>query len=144
MVRDNGIKKNLFASDIAFVPNKRRTRVRTPLYSGAAAHHGYITRLRAGLIRWAGRPSVSRFDWCSFVSPVPCGEKAQISTIGEFVTLRDLRIEVRNDPRACLRHAQQRSAFGLRFGLAKARVQRNHVYYIQTACQGREREAQTR
>ncbi len=48
MVRENGIK-TYFASDIAFVFNKRERGFEHLLYVWGADHHGYIARLRAGL-----------------------------------------------------------------------------------------------
>ncbi len=134
MVRDNGIK-TYFASDIAFVLNKRERGFEHLLYIWGADHHGYITRLRAGLIALGGPPEVFEVRLVQFVSLFRNGVKAQMSTrSGEFVTLRDLRNEVGNDAARLfyvMRSNDQHLDFDLE--LAKARSNDNPVYYIQYA-----------
>ena len=134
MVRDNGIK-TYFASDIAFILNKRERGFEHLLYIWGADHHGYITRLRAGLIALGGPPECFEVRLVQFVSLFRSGEKAQMSTrSGEFVTLRDLRKEVGNDAARLfyvMRSNDQHLDFDLE--LAKARSNDNPVYYIQYA-----------
>jgi arginyl-tRNA synthetase len=134
MVRDNGIK-TYFASDIAFVLNKLERGFEHLLYIWGADHHGYITRLRAGLIALGGPPERFEVRLVQFVSLFRGGEKAQMSTrSGEFVTLRDLRKEVGNDAARLfyvMRSNDQHLDFDLE--LAKARSNDNPVYYIQYA-----------
>jgi arginyl-tRNA synthetase len=134
MVRDNGIK-TYFASDIAFILNKRERGFDHLLYIWGADHHGYITRLRAGLIALGGPPECFEVRLVQFVSLFRGGEKAQMSTrSGEFVTLRDLRREVGNDAARLfyvMRSNDQHLDFDLE--LAKARSNDNPVYYIQYA-----------
>jgi arginyl-tRNA synthetase len=134
MVRDNGIK-TYFASDIAFVLNKRERGFEHLLYIWGADHHGYIIRLRAGLIALGGPPECFEVRLVQFVSLFRGGEKAQMSTrSGEFVTLRDLRREVGNDAARLfyvMRSNDQHLDFDLE--LAKARSNDNPVYYIQYA-----------
>ncbi len=134
MVRDNGIK-TYFASDIAFVLNKLERGFEHLLYIWGADHHGYITRLRAGLIALGGPPECFEVRLVQFVSLFRGGEKAQMSTrSGEFVTLRDLRREVGNDAARLfyvMRSNDQHLDFDLE--LAKARSNDNPVYYIQYA-----------
>ncbi|MDB6083327.1 MAG: arginyl-tRNA synthetase [Gammaproteobacteria bacterium] len=134
MVRDNGIK-TYFASDIAFILNKRERGFEHLLYIWGADHHGYITRLRAGLIALGGPPECFEVRLVQFVSLFRAGEKAQMSTrSGEFVTLRDLRKEVGNDAARLfyvMRSNDQHLDFDLE--LAKARSNDNPVYYIQYA-----------
>jgi arginyl-tRNA synthetase len=134
IVRDNGIK-TYFASDIAFVLNKRERGFEHLLYIWGADHHGYITRLRAGLIALGGPPEVFEVRLVQFVSLFRNGVKAQMSTrSGEFVTLRDLRAEVGNDAARLfyvMRSNDQHLDFDLE--LAKARSNDNPVYYIQYA-----------
>jgi arginyl-tRNA synthetase len=134
MVRDNGIK-TYFASDIAFIFNKRERGFEHLLYIWGADHHGYITRLRAGLIALGGPPECFEVRLVQFVSLFRGGEKAQMSTrSGEFVTLRDLRKEVGNDAARLfyvMRSNDQHLDFDLE--LAKARSNDNPVYYIQYA-----------
>jgi len=134
MVRDNGIK-TYFASDIAFVLNKLERGFEHLIYIWGADHHGYITRLRAGLTALGGSPDCFEVRLVQFVSLFRGGEKAQMSTrSGEFVTLRDLRREVGNDAARLfyvMRSNDQHLDFDLE--LAKARSNDNPVYYIQYA-----------
>jgi arginyl-tRNA synthetase len=134
VVRDNGIK-TYFASDLAFVLNKIGRGFEHLLYIWGADHHGYITRLRAGLIALGGSPEVFEVRLVQFVSLFRGGEKAQMSTrSGEFVTLRELRREVGNDAARLfyvMRSNDQHLDFDLE--LAKARSNDNPVYYIQYA-----------
>ena len=134
MVRENGIK-TYFASDIAFVFNKRQRGFEHLLYIWGADHHGYIARLRAGLEALGGPPECFEVRLVQFVSLFRGGEKVQMSTrSGEFVTLRELRNEVGNDAARLfyvLRSNDQHLDFDLE--LAKARSNDNPVYYIQYA-----------
>jgi arginyl-tRNA synthetase len=134
IVRDNGIK-TYFASDIAFILNKIGRGFEHLLYIWGADHHGYITRLRAGLTALGGSPEVFEVRLVQFVSLFRGGEKAQMSTrSGEFVTLRELRREVGNDAARLfyvMRSNDQHLDFDLE--LAKARSNDNPVYYIQYA-----------
>jgi arginyl-tRNA synthetase len=128
IVRDNGIR-TYFASDIAFVLNKRERGFEHLLYIWGADHHGYIVRLRAGLIALGGPPEVFEVRLVQFVSLFRNGVKAQMSTrSGEFVTLRDLRTEVGNDAARLfyvMRSNDQHLDFDLE--LAKARSNDNPV-----------------
>ena len=134
MVRENGIK-TYFASDIAFVLNKRERGFEHLLYVWGADHHGYIARLRAGLIALGGPPECFEVRLVQFVTLFRGGEKAQMSTrSGEFVTLRALRAEVGNDAARLfyvMRSNDQHLDFDLE--LAKARSNDNPVYFIQYA-----------
>jgi arginyl-tRNA synthetase len=134
MVRENGLK-TYFASDIAYIFNKRERGFEHILYVWGADHHGYITRLRAGLIALGGPPECFEVRLVQFVSLYRGGEKAQMSTrSGEFVTLRDLRKEVGNDAARLfyvMRSNDQHLDFDME--LAKARSNDNPVYYIQYA-----------
>jgi len=134
MVRENGVK-TYFASDIAYVFNKLERGFEHLLYIWGADHHGYITRLRAGLIALGGPKESFEVRLVQFVSLFRGGEKAQMSTrSGEFVTLRDLRKEVGNDAARLfyvMRSNDQHLDFDLE--LATARSNDNPVYYIQYA-----------
>jgi arginyl-tRNA synthetase len=134
MVRENGVK-TYFASDIAYVFNKLERGFDHLLYIWGADHHGYITRLRAGLQALGGPADSFEVRLVQFVSLFRGGEKAQMSTrSGEFVTLRDLRKEVGNDAARLfyvMRSNDQHLDFDLE--LATARSNDNPVYYIQYA-----------
>jgi arginyl-tRNA synthetase len=134
MVRDNGIK-TYFASDIAYVFNKLERGFDHLLYIWGADHHGYITRLRAGLTALGGPAESFEVRLVQFVALFRGGEKAQMSTrSGEFVTLRALRREVGNDAARLfyvMRSNDQHLDFDL--DLATRRSNDNPVYYIQYA-----------
>jgi arginyl-tRNA synthetase len=134
IVRENGAK-TYFASDIAYVFDKRERGFDHLLYIWGADHHGYIARLRAVLVALGGPAECFEVRLVQFVSLFRGGEKAQMSTrSGEFVTLRDLRREVGNDAARLfyvMRSNDQHLDFDLE--LAKARSNDNPVYYIQYA-----------
>jgi len=134
MVRDNGVK-TYFASDIAYIFNKLERGFQHLIYIWGADHHGYIVRLRAGLVALGGPPECFEVRLVQFVSLFRAGEKAQMSTrSGEFVTLRDLRREVGNDAARLfyvMRSNDQHLDFDLE--LATSRSNDNPVYYIQYA-----------
>jgi arginyl-tRNA synthetase len=134
MVRDNGVK-TYFASDIAYIFNKLQRGFEHLLYVWGADHHGYIARLRAGLVALGGPPECFEVRLMQFVTLFRGGEKAQMSTrSGEFVTLRELRGEVGNDAARLfyvMRSNDQHLDFDLE--LAKSRSNENPVYYIQYA-----------
>jgi arginyl-tRNA synthetase len=134
VVRENG-QKTYFASDIAYHLDKRERGFNTLLDVLGADHHGYIARVRAGLMAM-GEPGDSlEVNLVQFVSlfrgteKIPMGKRE-----GQFVTLRQLRNEVGND--ACrffylMRSHEQPLDFDLE--LAKSRSSENPVYYIQYA-----------
>jgi arginyl-tRNA synthetase len=134
VVRENGIK-TYFASDIAFVFNKLGRGFEHLIYVWGADHHGYMARLRAGLLALGGPPEALEIRLVQFVTLFRGGQKAQMSTrSGEFVTLRALREEVGNDAARLfyvMRSNDQHLDFDLE--LAKARSNDNPVYYIQYA-----------
>jgi arginyl-tRNA synthetase len=134
IVRENGIK-TYFASDIAFVFNKLARGFEHLIYVWGADHHGYMARLRAGLVALGGPPECLEIRLVQFVTLFRGGQKAQMSTrSGEFVTLRALREEVGNDAARLfyvMRSNDQHLDFDLE--LAKARSNDNPVYYIQYA-----------
>jgi arginyl-tRNA synthetase len=134
MVRDNGVK-TYFASDIAFVLNKRERGFEHLLYVWGADHHGYIVRLRAGLEALGGPPECFEVRLIQVVSLFRGGEKAKMSKrSGDYVTLRELREEVGDDAARLfyvMRSNDQHLDFDLE--LAKARSNDNPVYYIQYA-----------
>jgi len=134
MVRDNGVK-TYFASDIAYIFNKLQRGFTHLLYIWGADHHGYIARLRAGLLALGGPAECFEVRLVQFVSLYRGGEKAQMSTrSGDFVTLRDLRKEVGNDAARLfyvMRSNDQHLDFDLE--LATSRSNDNPVYYIQYA-----------
>ncbi|HEY2676993.1 MAG TPA: arginine--tRNA ligase [Steroidobacteraceae bacterium] len=134
MVRENGAK-TYFASDIAYVLDKLERGFEHLTYIWGADHHGYIARLRAVLL--ALEQPAERFEvlLVQIVSLYRGGEKAKMSKrSGDYVTLRDLRMEVGNDAARLfyvMRSNDQHLDFDME--LAKSRSNENPVYYIQYA-----------
>ncbi len=134
VVRENG-QKTYFASDIAYHLEKRERGFDLLLDILGSDHHGYVARVRAGLVAM-GEPGDSlEVRLVQFVSLYRGGEKAQMSTrSGEFITLRQLREEVGNDAARffyVMRSNDQPLDFDLE--LAKSRSNDNPVYYVQYA-----------
>jgi arginyl-tRNA synthetase len=134
VVRENG-QKTYFASDIAYHLQKRERGFARLIDVLGADHHGYVARVRAGLIAMGQPPDCLEATLIQFVSlfrgtqKIPMGKRE-----AQFVTLRQLRAEVGND--ACrffylMRSHEQPLDFDLE--LAKARSNDNPVYYIQYA-----------
>ena len=105
------------------------------LYLWGADHHGYIARLRAGLVALGGPAECFEVRLVQVVTLFRGGEKAKMSKrSGDYVTLRELRKEVGNDAARLfyvMRSNDQHLDFDLE--LAKARSNDNPVYYIQYA-----------
>jgi arginyl-tRNA synthetase len=134
VVRENGLK-TYFASDIAYHLQKRERGFDRLVDVLGADHHGYIARVRAGLVAM-GEPGDSlEVRLVQFVTLYRGGEKVQMSTrSGEFITLRELRREVGNDAARLfyvMRSNDQHLDFDLQ--LATSRSNDNPVYYIQYA-----------
>jgi len=134
VVRENGLK-TYFASDIAYHLQKRERGFDRLVDVLGADHHGYIARVRAGLVAM-GEPGDSlEVRLVQFVTLYRGGEKVQMSTrSGEFITLRELRREVGNDAARffyVMRSNDQHLDFDLQ--LATSHSNENPVYYIQYA-----------
>jgi len=134
VVRENG-QKTYFASDIAYHLEKRESGFQRLIDVLGADHHGYIARVRAGLMAMGEPGECLEVNLIQFVSLFRGGEKiAMGKREAQFVTLRQLREEVGND--ACrffylMRSHDQPLDFDLE--LAKSRSNENPVYYIQYA-----------
>jgi arginyl-tRNA synthetase len=134
VVRENG-QSTYFASDIAYHLEKRERGFDLLLDVLGADHHGYVARVRAGLVAM-GEPGESlEVRLVQFVALFRGGAKVQMSTrSGEFVTLRELRAEVGDDAARffyVMRSNDQHLDFDLE--LARARSNDNPVYYVQYA-----------
>lgn len=134
VVRENGVK-TYFASDIAYHLEKRERGFERLIDVLGADHHGYVARVRAGLVAMGEPGDCLEVNLIQFVSLFRGGEKVPMGKReGQFVTLRELRAEVGND--ACrffylMRSHDQPLDFDLE--LAKSRTNDNPVYYIQYA-----------
>ena len=134
LVRSNG-QFTYFAPDLAYHLDKRRRGFTKLIDVWGADHHGYVPRMRGGLVAMGEPEDCLEVCLIQFVSlfrgevKVPMGKRD-----GQFVTLRQLREEVGND--ACrlfylMRSHDQHLDFDLE--LAKSRSNENPVYYIQYA-----------
>ena len=134
VMRENG-QKTYFASDIAYHLAKCERGFARLIDVLGADHHGYVARVRAGLMAM-GRPGEClEVILIQFVSlfrgtqKIPMGKRE-----AQFVTLRQLREEVGNDAARffyLMRSHDQPLDFDLE--LAKSRSNENPVYYIQYA-----------
>jgi len=134
VVRENG-QKTYFASDIAYHLAKRERGFARLIDVLGADHHGYVARVRAGLMALGQPEDCLEAILIQFVSLFRGSEKIPMGKReAQFVTLRQLRTEVGND--ACrffylMRSHDQPLDFDLE--LAKSRSNENPVYYIQYA-----------
>ena len=134
VVRENG-QKTYFASDIAYHLQKRERGFARLIDVLGADHHGYVARVRAGLIAMGEPGECLEATLIQFVSLFRGAEKIPMGKReAQFVRLRQLREEVGND--ACrffylMRSHDQPLDFDLE--LAKSHTNDNPVYYIQYA-----------
>ena len=134
VVRENG-QRTYFASDIAYHLEKCSRGYDLLLDVLGADHHGYVTRVRAGIEALGNAPDRLEVQLVQFVVLYRGAVKAQMSTrSGEYVTLRELRDEVGNDAARFFyvsRSNDQHLEFDLE--LAKSQSNDNPVYYVQYA-----------
>ena len=134
VIRDNGVK-TYFASDIAYHFDKRERGFDHLIDILGADHHGYVTRVKAGLDAMGYKAEDLEVELVQFVALYRGGKKVQMSTrSGEFDTLRQLRADVGNDAARFFyvsRSNDQHLDFDL--DVAKSQSNDNPVYYIQYA-----------
>jgi arginyl-tRNA synthetase len=134
VVRENGVK-TYFASDIAYHFEKRERGFDHLIDVLGADHHGYVTRVRAGLEAMGYAGEDLEVEFIQFVTLYRGGQQMQMSTrSGEFDTLRKLRAEVGNDAARfyyVMRSNDQHLDFDL--DIATSQSNDNPVYYIQYA-----------
>lgn len=134
VVRENG-NTTYFASDIAYHFDKRERGFDHLIDILGADHHGYVTRVRAGLQAMGYAADDLEIPLMQFVALYRGGQKVRMSTrSGEFETLRQLRAEVGNDAARFFyvsRSNDQHLDFDL--DIAKSESNDNPVYYIQYA-----------
>jgi len=134
VIRDNGVK-TYFASDIAYHFDKRERGHDLLIDVLGADHHGYVARVRAGLVAMGYEAEDLEVEFIQFVTLYRGGEQMQMSTrSGEFDTLRQLRAEVGNDAARfyyVMRSNDQHLDFDL--DIATSQSTDNPVFYIQYA-----------
>lgn len=134
VIRENGAK-TYFASDIAYHFDKRERGFDHLIDILGADHHGYVSRVKAGLDAMGYKAEDLEVELVQFVALYRGGKKVQMSTrSGEFDTLRQLRADVGNDAARFFyvsRSNDQHLDFDL--DVAKSQSNDNPVYYIQYA-----------
>lgn len=132
--RENGLY-TYFASDIAYHMNKFERGFDLVIDVWGADHHGYIPRVKGALAALGINAERLTVALVQFAVLYRSGKKVSMSTrAGEFVTLRELRLEVGNDAARffyVLRKSDQHLDFDL--DLAKSQSNDNPVYYVQYA-----------
>ena len=134
VIRANGAK-TYFASDIVYHFNKRERGFDHLIDILGADHHGYVSRVRAGLEAMGYKGDDLEVELVQFVALFRDGEKVAMTTRGgTFVTLRQLREEVGNDA-ARFYYVSRSNDQHLDFDLdiAKSQSNDNPVFYIQYA-----------
>ena len=134
VIRANGVK-TYFASDIVYHFDKRERGFDQLIDILGADHHGYVSRVRAGLEAMGYKGDDLEVELVQFVALFRDGEKVAMTTRGgTFVTLRQLREEVGNDA-ARFYYVSRSNDQHLDFDLdiAKSQSNDNPVFYIQYA-----------
>ena len=134
IIREDG-RSTYFASDIGYHADKKARGFDRLINILGSDHHGYITRLKAGLASMEYEPNDLEVILMQFVALFRGKEKIQMSTrSGNFVPMRDLYEEVGVDA-ARFFYVSRSHEQHLDFDLALATQQNNQnpVYYIQYA-----------
>ena len=134
VIRENG-RSTYFASDIAYHHDKKNRGFDLLINVLGSDHHGYVSRLEAGLASTGNNPSDLEVILMQFVTLYRGKKKIQMSTrSGNFVPMRDLYSEVGVDA-ARFFYVSRSHDQHLDFDLELATKQNNNnpVYYIQYA-----------
>jgi arginyl-tRNA synthetase len=134
VIREDG-RSTYFASDIAYHHQKKLRGFDLLINVLGSDHHGYVSRLEAGLSSTGNKSSDLEVILMQFVTLYRGKKKLQMSTrSGNFVPMRDLYSEVGVDAARFFyvnRSHDQHLDFDLE--LAKKQNNNNPVYYIQYA-----------
>ena len=127
--RSNG-DHTYFASDIAYLLNKRERGFERLLLTLGADHHGYIQRMKAAYQALGNDPGTLEMLIMQFVQLA--GGRSMSKRAGEFVTLDDLVDEIGVDAaRWFLLARSHDTAIELDLDLARQESAENPVYYVQ-------------
>ncbi|MDP9401342.1 MAG: arginine--tRNA ligase [Actinomycetota bacterium] len=135
LVRSSG-ELTYFASDIAYLLNKRERGFERLAYVLGADHHGYVGRMAAAYEALGGDPARElELLIMQLVQLVAGGERMSMSKRrGEFVTLDDLMDDIGVDAaRWFLLQRSHDTTVDLDLDLAKEESSENPVYYVQYA-----------
>ncbi|HEY3019004.1 MAG TPA: arginine--tRNA ligase [Solirubrobacteraceae bacterium] len=121
-----------FASDIAYLQNKRERGFDRLVYTLGADHHGYVQRMKAAFQALGGDPERLELLIMQFVHLA--GGQSMSKRAGEFVTLDDLVEEIGVDAaRWFLLARSHDTTIELDLDLAREQSAENPVYYVQYA-----------
>jgi arginyl-tRNA synthetase len=130
LVRSNG-EHTYFASDIAYMQDKRERGFDRMVYVLGADHHGYVGRMKAAYQALGGDPDQLELLIMQFVH-LPEGKMSKRA--GTIVTLDDLVEEIGVDAaRWYLLQRSHDTTIELDLDLAKRATAENPVYYVQYA-----------
>lgn len=134
LVRSTG-EHTYFASDIAYMLDKRERGFDRLLFVLGADHHGYRARMAAAYESLGGDVASLDLLIMQFVHLVERGERSSMSKrSGEFVTLDDLVAEIGVDAsRWFLLQRSHDTTIDLDLDLAREESAENPVYYVQYA-----------
>lgn len=134
LVRGSG-EHTYFASDIAYMLDKRERGFDRLVYVLGADHHGYKDRMAAAFGALGGEPDALELLIMQFVHLVERGERSSMSKrSGEFVTLDDLLAKIGVDAaRWFLLQRSHDTTIDLDLDLAREESSDNPVYYVQYA-----------
>lgn len=134
LVRSTG-EHTYFASDIAYMLDKRERGFERLVYVLGADHHGYRARMAAAYESLGNDTDTLDLLIMQFVHLVERGERASMSKrSGEFVTLDDLVAEIGVDAsRWFLLQRSHDTTIDLDLDLAREESNENPVYYVQYA-----------
>lgn len=134
LVRENGLP-TYFASDVAYLLEKKNRGFDELIFVVGADHHGYIARLKAAATALGIDPQAVKVLIVQFAVLYRGQERIQMSTrSGSFVTLSELQEEIGTDAARffyVMRKCEQHMDFDL--NLAKETSKHNPVYYLQYA-----------
>ncbi len=134
VIRANGLSTYL-APDIAYHRNKYERGFKHMINIWGADHHGYVTRLKAGIEALGYDPDRLEIMLLQMVNLVRDGEKVTMSKrAGDAITLAELIEEVGKDAARyffIMRSLDSQLDFDI--DLAKSHSNENPVYYIQYA-----------
>jgi arginyl-tRNA synthetase len=134
LIRSDG-EPTYFASDIAYLADKRDRGFDRMIYVWGSDHHGYEARMRAACESLGGEPEAVELIALQFVHLIDAGVRIAMSKReGEYVTLDDLVDQVGVDAaRYFLLARSHDTTVEFDSELATRRSGDNPVYYIQYA-----------
>jgi arginyl-tRNA synthetase len=134
LVRSSG-EHTYFASDIAYLLDKRERGFERQIDVWGADHHGYTARMKAAYAALGEDPHELELLIMQLVHLLRRGERAQMSKrAGEFVTLDQLLEEIGVDAaRWFLLSRSHDTTIDLDLDLAREQSSENPVYYVQYA-----------